>query len=75
MAATDVKPFFNISHRMEDQMSNECLVCSEAVNISADVLVGEIIACGACGQEHELLMVDGQPKLALAPEVEEDWGE
>ncbi|QDQ25480.1 lysine biosynthesis protein LysW [Chitinimonas arctica] len=56
-------------------MSNECLVCSEPMSIAADILAGEILACGACGQEHELLMPDGQHKLALAPEIEEDWGE
>ena len=56
-------------------MNNECLVCSESIAVAPETLAGEILACGACGQEHELLKVDGNSKLALAPEVEEDWGE
>jgi len=56
-------------------LESECLVCSEEFNVAPDTLAGEILACSACGQEHELLMVDGSPKLGLAPEIEEDWGE
>lgn len=37
-------------------------------------IVGEIINCPDCGAELEVLSVN-PPKLALAPEVEEDWGE
>ena len=57
------------------KLESECLVCSEEFNVAPDTLAGEILACSACGQEHELLMVDGSPKLGLAPEIEEDWGE
>lgn len=56
-------------------MNTECLICAEEVAIPSNVLVGEILACSACGQEHELQIIDGSQKLAMAPEIEEDWGE
>jgi alpha-aminoadipate carrier protein LysW len=37
---------------------------------------GEIIECTACGQEHEVTAAtEGDVRIALAPEIEEDWGE
>jgi alpha-aminoadipate carrier protein LysW len=56
-------------------MTMQCLVCAEPINVAAGTLAGEIVPCGACGQEHEVLRTDDGVKLALAPEVEEDWGE
>ncbi|MGP3593904.1 alpha-aminoadipate/glutamate carrier protein LysW [Vagococcus sp. WN89Y] len=53
----------------------KCLTCSSSITVSDDILTGEIVECGACGQEHELIN-DGQNyRLEFAPEVEEDWGE
>lgn len=56
-------------------MNGSCLVCDSAVALAADALKAEIVACSACGQEHEVLDVAPEVKLGLAPEVEEDWGE
>lgn len=35
---------------------------------------GEILTCGECGTELEVLSLD-PIQLALAPETDEDWGE
>lgn len=51
-----------------------CPVCDAAVNLPADLLLGEIVPCDDCGAELEVTSLD---PLALgeAPEVQEDWGE
>lgn len=52
----------------------ECPECGAAVTLPADVMEGEILSCGDCGVEWEV--VKGEPfQLVRAPEVEEDWGE
>ncbi|AUG99976.1 lysine biosynthesis protein LysW [Prodigiosinella confusarubida] len=53
----------------------QCMTCSAMIDVDDDILVGEIVECGACGQEHELIKQDNVLKLDFAPEVEEDWGE
>lgn len=40
----------------------------------ATVFVTEIVVCPDCGAELEVIGVD-PVELALAPEIEEDWGE
>ncbi len=51
----------------------ECTEC--AGRITANVaLPGEILDCGDCGAELEVRSVSPLV-LALAPQVEEDWGE
>jgi alpha-aminoadipate carrier protein LysW len=37
-------------------------------------MTSEIVVCPECGVELEVISVD-PPELAVAPEVEEDWGE
>nr|WP_246062430.1 lysine biosynthesis protein LysW [Haloactinospora alba] len=37
-------------------------------------MAAEIVVCEDCSSELEVVAVD-PPVLALAPEVEEDWGE
>ncbi|HEU5129198.1 MAG TPA: hypothetical protein VFU12_14525 [Glycomyces sp.] len=52
----------------------ECPSCTEDVGVGGDVRVNEIVECGECLSELEV--VSAAPlMLALAPEVEEDWGE
>lgn len=51
-----------------------CPVCDGEVELPADTLVGEIIACPDCGTELEVLSLDPL-RVEEAPEVEEDWGE
>lgn len=55
--------------------SQRCLVCDSMIVVRADVQRAEIMVCGDCGQEHEVLDVGANLRLGLAPEVEEDWGE
>ena len=48
--------------------------CEGAVGLPADARQGEIVSCDDCGAELELLATE-PVSLAIAPEVEEDWGE
>jgi alpha-aminoadipate carrier protein LysW len=52
----------------------DCPECGGAVELPGAVELGEIVDCGACGSELEV--VDDDPvALEAAPELEEDWGE
>ncbi|MFD4410122.1 lysine biosynthesis protein LysW [Streptomyces sp. NPDC058251] len=51
-----------------------CLECDGSVGIPADTKAGEIVECGECQVELEVLTVD-PVTVVLAPEIEEDWGE
>lgn len=55
--------------------SCNCLLCDEVLAIKADSLLGEIVQCPSCGQQHEILDNTSSLKLGFAPEIEEDWGE
>jgi alpha-aminoadipate carrier protein LysW len=52
----------------------ECPECGAEVSLHDDLEVGEIIDCGTCGAELEVIAAD-PPVLETAPELEEDWGE
>lgn len=52
----------------------ECPVCDAEVELAGDAVVGELIPCGDCGSELEVLALD-PAKLGEAPEAEEDWGQ
>lgn len=52
----------------------ECPECAGTIELDDDVEVGEILVCPDCGVELEVLALD-PVQFALAPEVEEDWGE
>ena len=51
----------------------ECTECSAQIPFTT-VLAGEILECPDCGAELEV-RTTSPLTLALAPEVEEDWGE
>ncbi|GGL35321.1 lysine biosynthesis protein LysW [Halarchaeum sp. CBA1220] len=52
----------------------ECIQCGADLDLHADLEVGEIVDCGTCGAELEV--VDDDPvELEEAPELAEDWGE
>ena len=51
-----------------------CPVCAGDVNISEDTVANELIDCGECASELEVVSLD-PAKLEEAPEVAEDWGE
>jgi alpha-aminoadipate carrier protein LysW len=51
-----------------------CPECEEPVRIGDSVRLGEILECASCRIELEIVAL--RPTVvALAPEVEEDWGE
>ncbi len=51
-----------------------CPECAGALDLPTDLLEGEIVPCADCGADLEVLTL--RPlELALAPEIEEDWGE
>ena len=50
-----------------------CPECEADLNLQG-LMIGEILYCPDCNAELEVLNVE-QPKVALAPQVEEDWGE
>ena len=51
----------------------QCPECEAEISVSG-LMVGEIIFCPDCAAELEVLNVE-TPAVALAPQVEEDWGE
>jgi alpha-aminoadipate carrier protein LysW len=55
-------------------MNVECPVCAGDVELPGDVMENELVVCGDCGSELEVLSLEPL-EVDLAPEVEEDWGE
>jgi alpha-aminoadipate carrier protein LysW len=51
-----------------------CPECGAQVALAPGTEVGEILVCPECGVDLEVRSID-PPMLALAPRVEEDWGE
>ncbi|MBN1171185.1 MAG: lysine biosynthesis protein LysW [Micromonosporaceae bacterium] len=51
-----------------------CPKCEDQVQISQPARLNEIVECAGCHCELEIVALN-PPVLALAPEVEEDWGE
>ena len=50
-----------------------CPECEGGIAVQG-LLVGELIYCPECNAELEVLRLE-PPAVALAPQVEEDWGE
>lgn len=50
-----------------------CPECDAEIAVQ-DLMIGEIIYCPDCSAELEVLGLE-PPSMALAPQVEEDWGE
>ncbi|MFD8478586.1 lysine biosynthesis protein LysW [Kitasatospora sp. NPDC059673] len=56
------------------ELLDKCPECSSPVTVEDGVMVAEIIDCADCSTALEV--VSANPLiLALAPEIEEDWGE
>lgn len=51
----------------------ECTECAGTID-AEPTLVGEILDCNDCGAELEVLSLSPL-QVALAPDVQEDWGE
>ena len=52
----------------------ECPVCGAEIEIAKNSIAGELVICGDCGVELELLETN-PVELAEAPSAEEDWGQ
>ncbi len=52
----------------------KCPVCDADVKVTDDAMVGELLTCGDCGVELEVVSLE-PPTVEEAPEVQEDWGE
>lgn len=50
-----------------------CPECDATLSLQG-LMVNEIMYCPECNAELEVLSLE-QPAVALAPQVEEDWGE
>jgi alpha-aminoadipate carrier protein LysW len=50
-----------------------CPECEAEITVQG-LMVGEIVYCPDCNAELEVLHLE-PPEVALAPQVEEDWGE
>lgn len=55
-------------------MKAECPVCAAEIELTADVVKGELLECPDCGTELEVAEIN-PPQLIEAPQEEEDWGE
>lgn len=52
----------------------ECIECGTSLSLPDDVEDGEILDCGTCGAELEVIAVD-PVEVDTAPELQQDWGE
>jgi alpha-aminoadipate/glutamate carrier protein LysW len=55
------------------QISANCPECDAQVDLEG-VVLNEIVVCGDCGADLEVISL-APPTLELAPMEEEDWGE
>ena len=55
-------------------MSATCPECEGTLALGSDVQSGEIVVCGDCGVDLEVITL-APLELALAPQEAEDWGE
>lgn len=51
-----------------------CVICEASVNLPEDCREGELVICGDCGTELEVVSMDPLT-VEEAPQVQEDWGE
>jgi alpha-aminoadipate carrier protein LysW len=53
-----------------------CLECGAGIEVSDDVIVGEIVSCPDCGLELEVTGIEGgNVKVKILQVSGEDWGE
>jgi alpha-aminoadipate/glutamate carrier protein LysW len=58
----------------DELMRTQCPECEADITFPNGAMENELISCPECGAELEIISLN-PPELALAPEVEEDWGE
>lgn len=59
---------------MITNVAQACPECEEPVDLADSARLNEIVECAGCRSELEIVALN-PAVLALAPEVEEDWGE
>lgn len=55
-------------------MTTSCPECESPLTLPGEPTLNEIVECADCRAELEVVAADPL-LLALAPEIEEDWGE
>lgn len=55
-------------------VKGRCPECDAEIVLAEDTKSGEVLTCLDCQAQLEVIGL-GPVELALAPEVEEDWGE
>lgn len=53
----------------------ECPVCAGSLDLTPDLLLGELLDCDDCGAELEVTALEPGVQVAEAPMAGEDWGE
>lgn len=56
------------------ELAVECPSCAASVALTRRPLCGEIVRCGGCAVELEVVSV-APLRVEEAPQVQEDWGE
>ena len=57
-------------------MRGVCPECGAEIEVSDDIMEGEVITCSECGAELEVVgITDDTVEFAPAGVEEEDWGE
>lgn len=64
----------NLKEEFEMAGTVACVVCEGIVNLPENCGLGEILVCGDCGTELEVVGLD-PVRAEEAPQVQEDWGE
>lgn len=59
---------------MSKSRQSPCPECGFELTIATDTVKGEILQCGDCGMELEVINLEPL-EIAPAPDEEEDWGE
>lgn len=59
---------------MDALITSPCPECTTEVEAPPSARLGEIVECSGCSAELEVIAV-APIHFAVAPEVEEDWGE
>ena len=53
---------------------SECPVCGGGVSAPSEAIISELVDCGGCASELEVINLSPL-SLRLAPMEDEDWGE
>ena len=65
---------FVVHNLQKENQAMTCPECEGTLNLSDDLIEGEIVPCPDCGAELEVVSTS-PVQLQVAPLVEEDWGE